>query len=141
MFGSLYFIAVVISSLIMTPLADRPSIGRRKIMLIGGVVQIIAGIIQLFASNVIVAYVLIFFMGFTMPMRVFVGYIWATEFMQERFVGYFCAFVLGTDGLVLCVASLWFRYVSINWKTLQAIYLVMCIVGTIPLAVYFPDSP
>jgi hypothetical protein len=57
-------------------------------------------------------------MGVGMSSRVFVGFIWACEFMPTKRTPLVTVIVLGTDNLVLAVAALWFRYVNINWKTL-----------------------
>ena len=79
LFGSLFFIAVVISSLIFTPLADK--FGRRKVSLCGIALQCIAQTIMIFSSTRVLTYCLIFIIGLAMPPRSFVGYIYTMEFL------------------------------------------------------------
>jgi len=80
-------------------------------------------------------------MGFSLAGRCFVGYIYASEFMQINHVSYFASFLLGFDGLTLFGATIFFRFVSVNWKLYQACYLVMLFAGTIPIMFYFPETP
>ena len=79
LFGSLFFFAVVIGSFLFTPLADK--IGRRKVCLIGEGVTCLAQTLLVFSSSRVFSYFIIFVLGLSMPMRVFVGYIYAMEFM------------------------------------------------------------
>lgn len=116
LFGSLYFIAVCVSSLVLSPLSDRPSIGRKKVVLGCCILHIVCVIVQLSINNLQVAYVLIFLMGLAMPGRCIVGFIWGSEFLQARHVKFFTSFIFGLDGLCLCNASLFFKYISTEWK-------------------------
>ena len=84
MFGSLYFIAVVTFSLIIPPLADKKSIGRRKIVICASLTHQIAVLVQISTKSLTVAYVCSFALGACMPGRVFVGYIWMTEFFNKK---------------------------------------------------------
>ena len=79
LFGSLFFIAVVISSFIFTPLADK--LGRRKVNLFGLAIACVAQTIMIFSTSRVFTYCLIFIVGLAMPPRVFVGYIYAMEFL------------------------------------------------------------
>ena len=79
LFGSLYFAAVVLGSLVFAPLADR--IGRRPVTLAGLLLAAVAQTLILFSPSLKLTYVLYFLTGLSMPMRVFVGYIYAMEFL------------------------------------------------------------
>ena len=79
LFGSLFFIAVVLSSILFTPLADK--FGRRKVCLCGLGAAAILQTFLLFSSSRQFSYFLIFALGLCMPPRVFVGYIYAMEFL------------------------------------------------------------
>ena len=80
-------------------------------------------------------------MGAAMPGRVFVGFIWCTEFFETTKSPLVTAIVLGFDGLVLTFCSLWFRYISIQWKSLQVVFFLFSIVGFISTKFCFPESP
>lgn len=47
-----------------------------------------------------------------MPMNVFVGYIYAMEFIPGHLTSYATAVLMGNDGLVMAMCSLWFMFVS-----------------------------
>ena len=79
LFGSLFFIAVVISSLIFVPLADK--FGRRKVNLCGIALACIAQTVMIFSTSRSFSYCLIFIIGLAMPPRSFVGYIYCMEFL------------------------------------------------------------
>jgi MFS family permease len=120
LFGSLFFTAVVLSCSVLTPLSDKPNIGRKKIILACCILIIICLLLQLFTSNLTIAYIAIFFMGIGFPGRVVVGFIWGSEFMEAKYVKFYTAVLFGIDGLTLCFASIFFRYISVNWKVYTA---------------------
>jgi hypothetical protein len=51
-----------------------------------------------------------------MPMRVFVGYIYAMEFLPLKNTTLATGITLGLDGLGIAIASVWFLYISKDWK-------------------------
>jgi hypothetical protein len=55
-------------------------------------------------------------MGLSLAGRCFVGFIYATEFMESCNVPFVASIVLGFDGLTLFFAAIFFRYISIDWK-------------------------
>jgi len=138
LFGSLFFAAVVISSLLFTPLADK--FGRKKVTLCGLAVVSIAQSLMLLSSSKEFSYFLVFMLGISTPMRVFVGYIYAMEFMPLNKTQIVTAVVLGNDGLVLVIASLWFVYVSQDWKTLWLMATILCYL-TFFFVCTMPESP
>ena len=116
LFGSLYFIAVVIGSLLFAPLGD--IFGRKWIVTLGLSLCAVAQTATLVSPNKEFTYALIFLQGLSMPMRAFVGYVYAMEFLPLKKTQVCSAILMGFDGQVLVVAALWFLYVSKNWKTL-----------------------
>lgn len=138
LFGSMFFIAVVISSLLFTPLADK--FGRRPIMLIGSAIYSIAMTVILFSTSRQFTYGLIFILGLSMPMNVFVGYIYAMEFIPKRRTSYTSAVLMGNDGLVMAMCALWFMLISKQWKTLFATATVL-MYATHFLVWTMPESP
>mmetsp|Transcript_21643 Transcript_21643/g.28992 ORF Transcript_21643/g.28992 Transcript_21643/m.28992 type:complete len:137 (+) Transcript_21643:405-815(+) len=119
LFGSMYFFAVVLSSLLLTPLADR--FGRRPICLIGTAVACLTQTILLFSGSRELTYGLMFMMGLCMPMNVFVGYIYAMEFIPSNRTSHVTAFIMGNDALIVAITSIWFWSISKNWRTLACL--------------------
>ena len=116
LFGSLFFIGVVVSSLFFPPLADQA--GRRPIALIGITLQAVASLCLFFSSSLYFTYVLIFLMGIAMAPRFFVGYVFSMEFLPQKSTGMATSITLGIDGLVLMWSSLYFMMIDNHWKTL-----------------------
>ena len=77
LFGSLFFVGVVLGSIILPRLSD--VIGRKTVLIFGILLHLIPCAIILFSSNLNLALLLIFFVGFAMAGRVFVGYVFLTE--------------------------------------------------------------
>ena len=138
LFGSMFFFAVVISSLLLTPLADR--FGRRPVVLVGSGLYCAAMTALLFSNSRQLTYALIFIIGLNMPMNVFVGYIYSMEFIPERHTSTVTAISMGNDGLILAISSLWFMYISKQWKTLFATATVLEYITHIILWT-MPESP
>ena len=139
LFGSLYFAAVVIGSLTFPPLADR--VGRRPVTLTGIAIAGIAQSCMLVSPSLNFTYALVFIAGLTMPMRVFTGYIYSMEFLPIRHTELATALTLGFDGLGLALASLYFMYVSKDWKGFMAGACLLCLFAFIYICCVLSESP
>ena len=138
LFGSLFFIGVVLSSLIFPPLADK--VGRRPIALIGVLMQALASVGLLFSTSLYFTYAMIFIMGMAMAPRFFVGYVFAMEFLPQKSTSMATSITLGVDGLVLMWSSLWFMMIDNHWKTLYGC-AVVATWFTILITYFMPESP
>ena len=81
MFGSLFFLGAVISSLIFPRLSD--IYGRKKIAMFGQMIHLFAVTALLNTTNFNMGLVTIFTLGMAMGPRAFVGYCWMTEHMRS----------------------------------------------------------
>ena len=79
-FGSIFFIGVVLASLTVPRLSD--IIGRKKIVIFGLALHLIAGFAIMFTSSPYLAYALQFMMGFDFGGRVLVAYVFMSEHMR-----------------------------------------------------------
>ena len=138
LFGSLFFIGVVISSLIFPPLADQ--VGRRPIALIGITMQAVASIGLLFSTSLIFTYSMIFVMGMAMAPRFFVGYVFSMEFLPQNYTAMATSITLAVDGLVLMWSSLYFMFIDNHWKSLYACAVVATFFA-IAITMMQPESP
>ena len=139
LFGSLFFAAVVVGSLIFPPLADR--IGRKPVTLGGVILVSLAQTAFCFSGSLRMSYFLYFLMGLAMPMRVFVGYIFAMEFLPLHNTQLATALTLGFDGLGLAFASLWFMYVNKDWKSFFWAGNVFCYCTILVIWLTMSESP
>ena len=138
LFGSMYFLGVLISSLLLAPLANK--FGRRPIVLVGTAIYSVTLTIILFSTSRQLTYALNFVLGLCMIMNVLVGYIYAMEFIPERRTSYTTAFLFGNDGLVMAMCAIWFMLISKEWKTLYATANVL-MYATHLLVWTMPESP
>ena len=138
LFGSLFFAAFVIGSLIFPPLSD--CIGRRPIALIGILVQAICSTMLMFSSSEVFTYVLLFDMGLVYPCNIFVGYVLVMELIPESNTAAATSLTLGLDGLVLMWCSLFFMFVSNNWRHLYWMPVVGTYIAFI-MVFCLPESP
>jgi MFS family permease len=81
LFGSLFFVGVVLGSLILPRLSDM--VGRKNVMFFGITLHLIPSAVILFTKNLNLALSMVFIMGFAMAGRNFVGYVYLTEHLME----------------------------------------------------------
>lgn len=139
LFGSIFFAAVVLGSLVFAPLADK--VGRRPVTLAGIGLVAISQSLLLFSTSLYFSYGLIFLMGLSMPMRVFVGYIYSMEFLPLNRTEMATALTLGCDGLGITIAALWFMFVSKDWKTFFLMTTILCYLSFIFVFCTMSESP
>ena len=138
LFGSFFFAAVVLASVIFAPLADK--VGRKPIAICGALTHLLPSIVLLINTERSIGYVLLFVIGLAMPMRVFVGYIYCMEFLPHKSTALATALILGIDGLVLMWTSLYFWLVDNSWSRFFSISVVATIVA-LALTISLPESP
>ena len=80
--GSLFFTAVVISSLIFPRLAD--IYGRKYVFLFGLILHAVACFIFMFSKSIEFTYAISFIVGASTPPRAYVGYVYFMEFMPKK---------------------------------------------------------
>lgn len=113
MFGSLFFVGVVVSAFIMPRLSD--IYGRKKISLSGTIGHLLCSIGILFSHSLNFSLFMTFMLGFNMGGRVLVGYCWVTEHMHTESVKYVTAFMFLFDSAGILIATIYFRFISKNW--------------------------
>jgi len=108
---------------------------------IGLILHLVCGFALLFTKTLVFAYVLIFFLGLSTPMRAYIGYVYAMEFMQQKHTGMATSILFFNDGLTIAVASLWFKYVGKTWQPLFIIYWLIVLFAFICVTCYLGFSP
>ena len=125
-FGSVFFLGVSLSSLILPRLSDL--IGRRQVAIAGNLVHFIGGKIIFLSTSMWLTVFSCFIQGFGFGGRVFIGYIWMTENMDTTDIPFATCLMFFFDALCLFVCSIYFKHVSKDWKPL---YGVTMAAGTI----------
>lgn len=96
---------------------------------------------MIFSTTKDLTYILIFIAGLTMPMRVFVGYIYAMEFLPLKNTELATAITLSIDGLGLALASFYFRFISKDWKGFIGLATLFCYLAFIYIFCTLTESP
>jgi MFS family permease len=139
MFGSLFFLGVVISSLFMPRLSD--IYGRKNISLSGTITHVCCSLVILFSTSLNLSLVMTFLLGFAMGGRVLVGYCWMTEHMREIDLPRVTGFMFFCDSFGIMIATVYFKFISKNWKYMFGIPQIFLVVGIVMLMKYRTDSP
>ena len=83
---------------------------------------------------------MIFCMGLAYAANIFVGYVLVMELLPESSTAVATSLTLGLDGLVLTWCSLFFMFISKNWKTLYVFPLISTY-GAVLMVFMLPESP
>ena len=121
--GSLYFTGVVLGSLIMPRLGDKYS--RKRISLIANILHLVSAMSMLLTNSYKMALVLNFFIGFGMPGRSFVGYAWMADNFRAKDMPFVTLIIFGSESLLLCFTTLYFRYISKDWIYIYGLPLIL----------------
>ena len=63
------------------------------------------------------------------------------EFLPIKSTALATSFTLGIDGLGIAVASLWFLYISKDWKTFFLMTTIVCYIATAFIYITMTESP
>lgn len=96
---------------------------------------------MLYSTSKDFTYFSVFVAGLTMPMRVFVGYIYAMEFLPVKNTEMATAVTLSIDGLGLALAAIFFKFISKDWKVFIAFATGFCWFAWIYILVLLTESP
>ena len=76
-----------------------------------------------------------------MPMRLIVGYIYSMEFLPINKTVLATAITLGLDSLGIVISSLWFLYISKDWKTFCLMTTILCYLAFAFICITMTESP
>ena len=76
-----------------------------------------------------------------MPMRFCVGYIYAMEFLPQQKTVLAAAITLGLDSLGMVLTSIWFMYISKDWKSFFLMTTLSCYLTFIFICLTITESP
>ena len=120
-FGSIFFLGASISSLVFPRLSD--VIGRKHVCIIGNLLHVFAGKMIFASLSKTMTFIMCFVQGFGFGGRVLIGFIWMTENMRTADIPYAATMMFFVDSLCLFVTSIWFQYISKDWKTIYGLPL------------------
>jgi MFS family permease len=145
MFGSLYFVGDLTSTMIFTPVIDY--YGRKRSFWAGRFVIIVVYLAMISLPTTLQRtsvlgwmYALILLLGLTQALRRVSSY-YFSEMMSKKDQSFYICMVLAFHAVAICVTALYFKYVSKQWRwlylTISAALAVIMIIGL----VWIPESP
>ena len=115
-------------------------LGRKPIYMGGLILHILITVVLIVSKNVILDYFALFILGYSVTMRLYIGYAYNVE-MQPKSHKIFASTVqfLFESFAYLCIC-IYFMYISKDWRPLQSLNLLFSIFGLICLS-RMPDTP
>ena len=136
--GSLFLVGIVIGCSTLTRLGD--VYGRKPIYIVGLLMHMICMVSILTTTSVIFSYFLLFVFGLSVTSRYYVGYTYNIEMQPKSHAVLVSTTMFIFESFVYIFISLFFWFVSDQWKLLQIPNLVLASFGTVCLF-FMPESP
>ena len=136
--GSVFFSGVICTVILVPWLADK--YGRKLNVFINHVIYIVVSIIQIFATDINVLYVLLFIQGATFGGRIVVGLNYLLEFQLDGKKELFTYIRMVANSTQVIIIALVFEFVTKNWRELSWVLLALCIIATAYIVILVPES-
>lgn len=137
--GSVGFIGVISTLLILPPLGDR--YGRKLIFTISNVMTIIGQLGLILSNNIYEAYFFAFLIGATFSGKVVVGLNYMLEFNRPKWTETIIYLQLVGESVSTIMFTFWYQFIDRGWFLLQLICLILAVLITIYFLIVVPESP
>jgi MFS family permease len=134
--GSLFFVGVLLSSVILTLTSKY---GRRINLIVGNIINCITELGLIFIPNLYVKYVLIVIFGM-MYFKNIQAFVLATEYVQFKHKVYVSTAILAFNGITNPITGVYFKYISNDWHYIFYFYSALVVIITF-LSLFVPESP
>jgi MFS family permease len=135
----MYFLGSIFGSVIVPRSAD--IFGRKPFTIGCTIIHVIACTVMLFTNSLTIAYIALSAQGFTMLGRALIGIVWLSESMELKFTTKSTGYLFFLDAFGMLFASLYFKYISKDWRYFYAVPAGMIFLAAIILCILFQDSP
>ncbi len=136
--GTAFFAGFFLGSVVFLPLSDR--IGRKPIVLMGLLLQIVMTILLFFVRSLWFLYLFCAILGIRMPMASHNAFVLLVEITTPSWRPFVSMYVNGADGAITLVLSFLY-YMLQSWKPLFVGVTVMCFIVLVLFALCIPESP
>ena len=131
LFGSMYFLGFMLSALTSVRIADR--IGRKRVAFASNLLHSAFVFLMLLSKSYKMGLIANFFIGYARGGQLLSGFAWMSDSMRVPDVAKMTAVLFGVDSLAIFWASIYFRFISKNWKIIYVIPFLLHIVLNIIL--------
>lgn len=139
LFGSVFFIGHVLGSTFLAQYGD--SIGRIILMRLSQGLTLLAYIIVVyFSRNLLIIYLMIFFMGSLSCWRLSLSFIYGQEIVSDTVQNVSGSLFMVADSTVMISSSFFIQYVSGQWVYLHTVYIVL-VLTSFCIFYILPESP
>ena len=136
LFGSLFWIGALFSSILMT---FTSRYGRRINMLIGTWLTVIVFTSMVFVTNLYIKYIFVFLHGFLYLKNV-QSFVLTTELVYTKHRVYVTTALLALNAMIFPISAFYFRFISKEWLYLFIAFLIITFIIAI-LSHFVPESP
>lgn len=136
--GSLFLVGIVIGCSTLTRLGD--VYGRKPIYIVGLLLHMLCMVSILSTTSVVFCYFLLFVFGLSVTSRYYVGYTYNIEMQPKSHAVLVSTTMFIFESFVYIFISLFFWFISDQWKLLQIPNLLLATFGLICLF-FMPESP
>ena len=136
LFGSLFWVGVLISSILLT---FTSKYGRRINMLVGAWFTVVVFTTLVFVTNLYLKYIFIFLLGFVYLKNV-QSFVLTTEIVQTKHRVYVTTATLALNAMIFPISAFYFRFISKEWLYLFIAFLIITFIIAV-LSHFVPESP
>lgn len=133
----LYFVGNMLGSFTMPAISDQ--VGRRPVFLVQKIVQVFATVTMLYTTNMRIAQAMMFVTGVGQAGNL--TYSWMGENTRAADLAQMSVTFLATDALTLLWTSLFFQYVSRDWRYLIGGTVILSVLGIVYNLMFQAESP
>ena len=137
--GSIFFIGVISTVLIIPPLSDR-CCGRKAIFIGGVIVYIIAYIGIICSTNIYEFYVFQFLNGASYASKVIVGLNYLTEFIPSYKQDIMVYMFLLVEPFTIIFLTFWYQMIDRHWFNIALIFLILICAAVTYFYFFVPES-
>ena len=136
--GFSFLLGIVIGCLTITRFGD--IYGRKPIYAIGLFLHIIVMVCLLISRHIPLDYLLLFFLGYSVTMRYYVGYTYGIEMQPASHAVFASTIMFLFESFAYLFICIYFLHLSKDWRPLQIPNLVMSVLG-LGCLIWMPETP
>lgn len=139
LFSLIYFFGTMTGSSFLPRMAD--VYGRWAVLIFSLVVHLLSYFVVVYYHLIYFYFCMLFLMGLVFPALYYVVIIYATEFVQQKWMTLIAVIFIAGSNLSSLWIALYFQNKFIDWIYLQEFCLILTALITLLILIYLPESP